>query len=234
MPADPLPHPSSSSHHPVSGGMSLQSARGPSGSAAAPPGMATPPKAGPISKLRGGPQSGGLGAPTSIATTPKDTIPIAKTPRKQRSSRFHVTERVEIVRLPPFSDVPYAERHDLFVAKLRQCSVVFDFSDASTEMSGKSIKSNMLQEMLEYITTQRGVITEQIYPEVVAMVRCGAERGADRAVLVQSVPRDSAARQSDRRRVRPRGGRACPRAGVAASADRLRILLAVRLRAGTA
>ena len=171
MPADPLPHPSSSSHHPVSGGMSLQSARGPSGSTAAPPGMATPPKAGALTKLRGGPQSGGLGAPTSIATTPKDTIPIAKTPRKQRSSRFHVTERVEIVRLPPFSDVPYAERHDLFVAKLRQCSVVFDFSDASTEMSGKSIKSNMLQEMLEYITTQRGVITEQVYPEVVAMVR---------------------------------------------------------------
>lgn len=37
-------------------------------------------------------------------STPKDTIPIAgKPPRKQRSSRFHVTEHVEIERLPSFA-----------------------------------------------------------------------------------------------------------------------------------
>lgn len=48
----------------------------------------TPPKAGPIGKLR---QAG-----------PKDTIPMTKTPRKQRSSRFHVTERVELEPLPGF------------------------------------------------------------------------------------------------------------------------------------
>lgn len=36
-------------------------------------------------------------------TGPKDTIPmVGKPPRKQRSSRFVVTERVEIERLPPF------------------------------------------------------------------------------------------------------------------------------------
>lgn len=36
--------------------------------------------------------------------TPKDTIPmVGKPPRKQRSSRFHVTERVEIERLPSFA-----------------------------------------------------------------------------------------------------------------------------------
>lgn len=34
---------------------------------------------------------------------PKDTIPmVGKPPRKQRSSRFIVTEKVEIERLPPF------------------------------------------------------------------------------------------------------------------------------------
>ena len=34
---------------------------------------------------------------------PKDTIPIqGKPPRKQRSSRFVVTEKVDIERLPPF------------------------------------------------------------------------------------------------------------------------------------
>jgi serine/threonine-protein phosphatase 2A regulatory subunit B' len=48
-----------------------------------------PPKAGPLNRLRNG---------------PKDTIPIVgKTPRKQRSSRFYVTEKVEIEELPTFA-----------------------------------------------------------------------------------------------------------------------------------
>ena len=51
-------------------------------------GNATPPRVTPLSRLR---------------AAPKDTIPIVgKPPRKQRSSRFVVTERVEIERLPPF------------------------------------------------------------------------------------------------------------------------------------
>lgn len=39
-----------------------------------------------------------------LRQTPKDTIPIiGKPPRKQRSSRFIPSERVEIERLPPFT-----------------------------------------------------------------------------------------------------------------------------------
>jgi serine/threonine-protein phosphatase 2A regulatory subunit B' len=48
---------------------------------------------------------------------------------------------------------------------------LFDFNDASAELKGKSIKAQTLHEMLEYITTQRGVLTENIYPEAVSMVR---------------------------------------------------------------
>jgi len=48
-----------------------------------------PPKAGQLTKLRQG---------------PRDTIPIVgKSPRKQRSSRFHVTEKVHLEKLPAFS-----------------------------------------------------------------------------------------------------------------------------------
>jgi serine/threonine-protein phosphatase 2A regulatory subunit B' len=50
--------------------------------------------------------------------------------------------------------------------------VVFDFNDASAELQGKQIKAQTLHEMLEYITQNRGVVTEQIYPEVVNMVCC--------------------------------------------------------------
>ncbi|KZT09424.1 protein phosphatase PP2A0 B subunit gamma isoform [Laetiporus sulphureus 93-53] len=101
---------------------------------------------------------------------PKDTIPIVgKPPRKQRSSRFVVTEKVEIERLPPFMETPPAERPQLFIKKLHQCAVLFDFNDANSELKGKQIKTQTLHEMLEYITTQRGVITEAVYPEVVKM-----------------------------------------------------------------
>lgn len=68
------------------------------------------------------------------------------------------------------SEVPPSERSQLFVKKLTQCRVLFDFNDASSELKGKQIKAQTLHEMLEYITTQRGVITENIYPEVVNMV----------------------------------------------------------------
>jgi serine/threonine-protein phosphatase 2A regulatory subunit B' len=45
------------------------------------------PKSGPINRLK---------------NTPKDVIPISKTPRRQRSSRFHVTEHIELEKLAAF------------------------------------------------------------------------------------------------------------------------------------
>ncbi|KAG5456120.1 MAG: phosphatase 2A regulatory B subunit-domain-containing protein [Olpidium bornovanus] len=114
------------------------------------------PRSGPINRLR---------------NAPKDVIPISKSPRRQRSSRFHVTERVELEKLPSFKDVPATERQDLCLKKLAQCSVIFDFNDALSDLKGKEIKRMALTEMVEYITNNRGVITEPIYPEVITMVR---------------------------------------------------------------
>lgn len=100
----------------------------------------------------------------------KDPIPAVKTPpRRQRSSRIQTNEFIPLEPLPAFLEVPPAERTQLFVRKLRQCSVVFDFNDASLELPGKHIKAQALQEMLEYVTTQRGAIVEPIYPEMVHM-----------------------------------------------------------------
>lgn len=111
-----------------------------------------------------------LRQPVTPTVAPKDTIPPARTPpRKQRSSRIQPTETRHLETLPLFSDVMPSEKTQLFVKKLRLASVVFDFNDASTELAGKQIKAQALQEMLEYITTQRGAITEPIYPEMVNM-----------------------------------------------------------------
>lgn len=52
---------------------------------------------------------------------PKDTIPIVgKPPRKQRSSRFHINERVEIERLPSFA----GEFASYCAALIRLCASV--------------------------------------------------------------------------------------------------------------
>lgn len=64
-----------------------------------------------------------------------------------------------------------AEQEKLFVQKLRQCCVLFDFlSDPLSDLKWKEVKRAALSEMVEYITHNRNVITEPIYPEVVHMV----------------------------------------------------------------
>uniref|UniRef100_A0A8C4TDM7 Serine/threonine protein phosphatase 2A regulatory subunit n=1 Tax=Erpetoichthys calabaricus TaxID=27687 RepID=A0A8C4TDM7_ERPCA len=69
-----------------------------------------------------------------------------------------------------FRDVPPAEQEKLFIQKLRQCCVLFDFvSDPLSDLKWKEVKRAALSEMVEYITHNRNVITEPIYPEVVHM-----------------------------------------------------------------
>lgn len=68
-------------------------------------------------------------------------------------------------------DAAPVEREELFIKKLRQCCVLFDFvSDPLSDLKWKEVKRSALQEVVEYLTTQRGVITEAIYPEAVNMV----------------------------------------------------------------
>ncbi|KAI8644500.1 protein phosphatase 2A regulatory B subunit [Parasitella parasitica] len=99
----------------------------------------------------------------------KDTIPIGKAPRRQKSSRFHVYNKVTLEKLPPFKEVSPAKRTDLFLKKLTQCRVLFDFSDPSSDLGGKEIKRQALQDMLEYVATTKGALTDAVYPDVVKM-----------------------------------------------------------------
>ena len=74
------------------------------------------------------------------------------------------------------AEVRQEERTDLFIRKLQQCSYIFDFNDTSADLTEKHTKGQTLHEMLDYITVGRGVITEAIYPEVVAMASPGSRR----------------------------------------------------------
>ncbi|GBP74288.1 hypothetical protein EVAR_42867_1 [Eumeta japonica] len=62
------------------------------------------------------------------------------------------------------------EREQLFIQKLRQCCLLFDFAEEPlSDLKWKEVKRAALLEMVEYVTSQRGVITDAIYPEAVNM-----------------------------------------------------------------
>lgn len=62
------------------------------------------------------------------------------------------------------------EQEELFIRKLRQCCVSFDFMDPVADMKGKEIKRAALNDLSTYITHGRGVLTEAVYPEIIRMV----------------------------------------------------------------
>ncbi|XP_021944277.1 serine/threonine-protein phosphatase 2A 56 kDa regulatory subunit epsilon isoform isoform X3 [Folsomia candida] len=93
-----------------------------------------------------------------------------KQKKSQGSSRYHQTNEADLVPLPSFKDVPPAEHEDLFVRKLRQCCIAFDFLDPVADLKGKEIKRGALNELVDYITANRGVLTEPVYPEIIQMI----------------------------------------------------------------
>jgi len=93
-----------------------------------------------------------------------------KKERRQSSSRFNITQNRELVKLPQLKEAAQGDREELLIQKIRQCGVLFDFvSDPLSDLKWKEVKRAALQEMVEYVTQNRGVLTEPVYPEVVHM-----------------------------------------------------------------
>ncbi|EZF84326.1 serine/threonine-protein phosphatase 2A regulatory subunit gamma isoform [Trichophyton rubrum MR1448] len=103
--------------------------------------------------------------------TPKDITGGPRPPRRQHSSRFDISDQRqrELEKLPGFHEVPPNRRQDLFMQKIDQCNIIFDFNDATGDMKSKEIKRLALHELLDYVANNRSVITEPMYPKVVEM-----------------------------------------------------------------
>ncbi|XP_031832124.1 serine/threonine-protein phosphatase 2A 56 kDa regulatory subunit gamma isoform isoform X2 [Nomia melanderi] len=97
--------------------------------------------------------------------------PVIKKDKRQSSSRFNISKNRELQKLPLLSETQQGnEREELFIQKLRQCCVLFDFeSDPLSDLKWKEVKRTALYEMVEYVTKNKNVITEAIYPEAVNM-----------------------------------------------------------------
>ncbi|KAH9284057.1 Serine/threonine-protein phosphatase 2A 56 kDa regulatory subunit alpha isoform [Echinococcus granulosus] len=99
-----------------------------------------------------------------------------KQKRSQGSSHYRPKAPTELTPLPPLRDAPANEQQELFIKKLQQCCVVFDFSDALTDTQSKEIKRTCLSELVEYVTVTRGVLNENTYQDIIRMIACNIFR----------------------------------------------------------
>ncbi|XP_064365730.1 serine/threonine-protein phosphatase 2A 56 kDa regulatory subunit alpha isoform isoform X2 [Dromaius novaehollandiae] len=91
--------------------------------------------------------------------------------RSQGSSQFRSqSSQVELSPLPQLKDATSNEQQDLFCQKLQQCCVLFDFMDSVSDLKSKEIKRATLNELVEYVSTNRGVIVESAYADIVKMI----------------------------------------------------------------
>ncbi|KAA0192875.1 Serine/threonine-protein phosphatase 2A 56 kDa regulatory subunit delta isoform, partial [Fasciolopsis buskii] len=66
---------------------------------------------------------------------------------------------------------------ELFIHKLRQCCVIFDFApDTLSDLRDKEVKRAALHELTEYLVDNPNAITDSMYPEVIRMVEANLFR----------------------------------------------------------
>lgn len=72
-----------------------------------------------------------------------------------------------------FLDVAPNEKESLFIQKLQQCCTLFDFIvDPLSDLKWKEVKRAALNEIVDHVTHNQGVVTDKIYPEACRMVSC--------------------------------------------------------------
>ncbi|EDO30733.1 predicted protein [Nematostella vectensis] len=68
------------------------------------------------------------------------------------------------------NNCPAPEREALFVQKVQQCCVIFDFAvDPLSDLKYKEVKRATLNELVDFVTHNKGIITEPIYMEAIRM-----------------------------------------------------------------
>nr|XP_016495218.1 PREDICTED: serine/threonine protein phosphatase 2A 57 kDa regulatory subunit B' beta isoform-like [Nicotiana tabacum] len=75
-----------------------------------------------------------------------------------------------IENLPLFRDVPISERQVLFFKKLQICCFQFDFTDTMKFVREKEIKRQALVELVDYVQSGAGKISENNQEEMVKMI----------------------------------------------------------------
>lgn len=109
-----------------------------------------------------------LPTPTRI----DNDIDLIKTPKRHLSSRVEPnSQKRTFEKLPLFDEVLPEEQIELFLKKIKQCNIIFDFNDTSDDLKGKELKRITLQELIEFISSNRFTYTDEMYKLVVDMFK---------------------------------------------------------------
>lgn len=73
--------------------------------------------------------------------------------------------------LPSFRDVSSSERPNLFLRKLRLCSMLCDFTQSTKNVKEKDIKRQTLAELVDHVSVGTGKFTEPMLEEYFRMIR---------------------------------------------------------------
>ena len=108
---------------------------------------------------------------TKTSLYDKTSIPSPAKEKRQSSSRFNISGKRELIKLPLLiEEKDPAAREELFLKKLKQCCTMFDFiSDPLSDLKWKEVKRAALGEMVDFVAMNRGVITEPIFSAAVEM-----------------------------------------------------------------
>ena len=88
--------------------------------------------------------------------------------------------------VPSLRDAAQADKLPLFIKKLQMCTYVFDFSDATKNAKEKEQKRQALLELVDYINSGPGKLTEQMLDEIVRMVGANLFRALPPTALESS------------------------------------------------
>ena len=77
---------------------------------------------------------------------------------------------VVIEPLPLLRDIPVSERPHMFSRKIQICCVQFDFADQMSSLREKEIKRQILVELVEFVQSGSGKLSETMQEELIGMI----------------------------------------------------------------
>ncbi|XP_078490344.1 serine/threonine-protein phosphatase 2A 56 kDa regulatory subunit alpha isoform-like [Ciona intestinalis] len=88
------------------------------------------------------------------------------------------------------ADAVPPEQMDLFMKKLDQCSVIFNFMETIEDIQGKEIKRASLNEVVDYISSAQGSLSEPVYAPIINMISINIFRTLPPSDSVEFDPED--------------------------------------------
>lgn len=74
---------------------------------------------------------------------------------------------IDVVTLPLLKDTDINKQKALLFSKLKQCCLVYDFSDTVLALQAKEVKRATLNELIDFVSSATGVLRDDVYPEII-------------------------------------------------------------------